>query len=705
MRRARVIALTAGCSLALAACTTSAAEPGTDAASNAGAAGSSDAGSALAAGDLGVLAPASQDEALEALPAVSLAELPTPRLADGVTPPTNRWYSSLAFGEVGLPVFPLPMSVKATEAGFAVGLPEVTATETTIAGAHVDRVAVDLGATSYVVSAADPVSVTLDYLDGAGTVLAHVHLAAGSPYVSVTAASDLDLTLASADGTAWTEQDAGDADGTLATTTSGTGTYAVLAPQAPSADGALSLAAGASAVLWALPPDGEPADLAPYAAVVTGVDVGGSVSDSGATTTLTYRTEGNATTAVVRLPHQGGCTDGDPIGTYEGIYGAMPVCVGSAQSWQVPTVDVAAGLDVSGLTDDERAELATQVAADLDATDVAALAADTYFGGKALYRLAQLAELAQGLGDDELATRALGMLKDGMEPWTQVDGCEERSERCFGYDSTWKGVVGQATAFGSEEFNDHHFHYGYFLYAAGVLGSLDPSTVSTMQPVMDALAADIAATTGSDQVPALRVFDPYQGHSWASGISPFADGNNQESSSEAVTAWAGLELWGEASGNSALADRGAWLVANEAASALAYWVDPNTADIPGAETFSHEVVAMNWGGKRDYATWFSPEPAAMAAIQLIPLSPSAGYLGTSDPEHIRAVVAESFGGSVDLPSSPPQFSDYLLAYRGLAGADDAATALEQARTLPEDSIDDGFSRSYLLAWLMVLAEQ
>ena len=49
-----------------------------------------------------------------------------------------------------------------------------------------------------------------------------------------------------------------------------------------------------------------------------------------------------------------------------------------------------------------------------------------------------------------------------------------------------------------------------------------------------------------------RVFDAYAAHSWASGTSPFADGNNQESSSEATTAWAGLQLWARARGNAEL---------------------------------------------------------------------------------------------------------------------------------------------------------
>ena len=58
------------------------------------------------------------------------------------------------------------------------------------------------------------------------------------------------------------------------------------------------------------------------------------------------------------------------------------------------------------------------------------------------------------------------------------------------------------------------------------------------------------------------------------GLTDFADGNNQESSSEAVNAWAGLSLWARATGNRALAREAAWLLSSEAASARAYWVDP-----------------------------------------------------------------------------------------------------------------------------------
>ena len=64
-------------------------------------------------------------------------ELSAPRLASGLTPPTNRWYSGLVFGATPQPVFPLPLSFALTEDGFSFGLPTVTATENTIAGGHV----------------------------------------------------------------------------------------------------------------------------------------------------------------------------------------------------------------------------------------------------------------------------------------------------------------------------------------------------------------------------------------------------------------------------------------------------------------------------------------------------------------------------------------------------------------------------------------
>jgi endoglucanase Acf2 len=134
-----------------------------------------------------------------------------------------------------------------------------------------------------------------------------------------------------------------------------------------------------------------------------------------------------------------------------------------------------------------------------------------------------------------------------------------------------------------------------------------------------------------------------------------------------------------------MAREAAWLLSAEAASARAYWIDPT---LPSE--FTHQSVGIAWGGKLDYATWFSPEPSAILGIQLIPMNPSTGYLA-GDPATIRAGVAEA--------GTTGPLSDYVLMYSALAGKAEAAAALTTARTLPDSAIDDGNSRSYLLAFI------
>jgi endo-1,3(4)-beta-glucanase len=217
------------------------------------------------------------------------------------------------------------------------------------------------------------------------------------------------------------------------------------------------------------------------------------------------------------------------------------------------------------------------------------------------------------------------------------------------------------------------------------------------------VAADIAAPTGSASFPQQRVYDPYAQHSWASGYSPFADGNDQESTSEAVNAWNGLGVWARAAGDTALGHEATWLLSNESASALDDSLAPDLSAAAFGKVdmsaFTHPVVSLTWGGKRDHATWFSAAPSAITGIQLIPMAPEADrYLGSragGGAAHIRKVIAAATPGGYHV-----QFGDYLLMYRSLASAHDAAQALVAARELPTTDIDSGNTRSYMLAWIM-----
>lgn len=65
-----------------------------------------------------------------------------------------------------------------------------------------------------------------------------------------------------------------------------------------------------------------------------------------------------------------------------------------------------------------------------------------------------------------------------------------------------------APSYGSDEFNDHHFHYGHFLYAAGLLAAGDPALAERWAPVADLVAKDYGSPSASSHFPAHRTFDP-----------------------------------------------------------------------------------------------------------------------------------------------------------------------------------------------------
>ena len=93
------------------------------------------------------------------------------------------------------------------------------------------------------------------------------------------------------------------------------------------------------------------------------------------------------------------------------------------------------------------------------------------------------------------------------------------------YDTTWKGMVstarygsgGSGADFGNTWYNDHHFHYGYMVYAAAVLGHLDPTWLTPANlDYINCLVRDVANPSSQDPYfPVFRIFDWFVGHSWA----------------------------------------------------------------------------------------------------------------------------------------------------------------------------------------------
>src|SRR5690554_1012184 len=293
----------------------------------------------------------------------SAKALPTMRLADGLTPPTNQWFSGLVFGDQPQPVFPMPLSFELTGNGFAFGLPDVATGADVITAGRAPVVPIVTESTEAQVTDYDVSTVTIAQ-GTAEQTLGHVVIAQGSPVVSYTAEHDHELTLPEG------FEPAGDGVWTAAF---GDSDYSMVATDAAVEGAKLKLEAGSTASWFPVPEDGDAKGLAALAQhPITGSTVSRSVGDS-VTTTLRYKTDDDSDVLIATMPHQqeqlvapADCE----LGSYPSLYGEMSLCAGTELEWSVPQVEAAGTLDLGDLSEEERAELTEQVKADADSAEL-----------------------------------------------------------------------------------------------------------------------------------------------------------------------------------------------------------------------------------------------------------------------------------------------------------------------------------------------
>ena len=324
-----------------------------------------------------------------------------------------------------------------------------------------------------------------------------------------------------------------------------------------------------------------------------------------------------------------------------------------------------------------------------------------YWQGKGLQRITQLMSVVEQQGDLEARDQLLKLLKGRVESW--FSGTDRKTY--FRYAKKLGTVVAYPEEyFGVEQVNDHHFHYGYWIRAMAEIALRDPAWAAKEKwgGMVDLLVADIATPRrGGSDFPFLRNYDPYEGHSWASGIGLGPFGNNQESSSEAVNAWAGLILWGEVTGDRQLRDLGVWLYTSEIASIQHYWFDLNRQVLP--PEYLNTEVSMLFGGKYAHNTWWIDEPRQIKGINVLPVTTASLYLG-KDPKYVKSSLAElplqskafsSRGGKQ--PDPPDIWQDIFAKYLALA---EPSEALKQWNRW--GAVEFGDTRSHTLHWLLSL---
>ena len=376
-------------------------------------------------------------------------------------------------------------------------------------------------------------------------------------------------------------------------------------------------------------------------------------------------------------PHQWRHTHAQRLnGEYASVRGRMQMIAGSSFQTTLPFPGVLPCLPNVGGCDRART---TSMAHLLEAEVASAMPGvkDTYGEGKWLGKQATLLPIAEQYNMSTVAAKLQEQLRQRLETWFTAndDAGQLKQSGLFYYNAPWGTLIGYPASFGSDtELNDHHFHYGYFIRAAAEIAQRDPDWASDRRfgGIVKWLIRDIASPDRDDpRFPFLRNFDPYAGHSWASGHAKFGDGNNNESSSEAMNAWYGIMLWGQATGDRRLRDLGIYLYTTELSAIEEYWFDVHNENHPAS--YSPSVVTMIWGGKGANGTWFSADPEMVHGINWLPLHGGSLYLGRF-PEYVdknyQALLEENGGSQWDA------WTDLIWMYRALSDADDALRQCE-----------------------------
>jgi len=205
---------------------------------------------------------------------------------------------------------------------------------------------------------------------------------------------------------------------------------------------------------------------------------------------------------------------------------------------------------------------------------------------------------------EQIRNKILQDLESLLAQWFDI-----YTAHLFQYIPQFYTMVGFPDGFGSvQDINDHHFHYGYFLKAAALIGRYDPNWLAAYGDVLDLLRQDVANFDRTNQkFPFLRNFDVYSGHSWAAGDAGDG-GENQESTSEAVNFDAAVIELAQLENNQDMLAVGELLYEQDIRASQNYWFNVNadlTKPVP-VLPFDPNDVIYNGNWPEQWVTYNSP---------------------------------------------------------------------------------------------------
>ena len=651
----------------------------------------------------------------------------------GKAAPDDQWYSSLMFGPVSFPIHALPMTYRAGATGLEIGVPERSAVspdaiQREIRYRHAAAIVVaPVGFAPRDARLADfsdwLVRIRMGAADGEALNVTVLH---GSPF-SYFDCSRGDVRFSFASTPALPAGPAARAlDPRVVAVTVAGHAYALFAPTGGAWDWT-----GATALVLHLPanaryfsvaglPDAKPATLRAFLAVAyafpTGTRADWSYDERRSVVRTTYtvatvaREGRNLATLMGLYPHHWSAVVPRPASAYryDSVRGPIRLIAGNRFVTERRFPGVLPRWP--GLADPaHRAAVGSLLGGDAANADelLAPRYGDgTYWIGKGLGAAAQLLSVAEAEGRDAERDALLRRVEARLESW--FDG---RHAAYFVDDATLGTFVGLPQEFHSyQSMNDHHFHYGYWLMAAAHVALRDPAWARPERwgGMVGRLVADIATDESRPRrLPVPAELRPLRGPLVGVGhrLGP-RSATTRSPPSEAVNAWAGLVLWGEATGDRRLRDLGICLYTSEIAAientgstSTSRCSAPTTAG-PSRSAGVRRQVRLQHLVDRRASPGARHQPAAVHAgvdATSAPIPPTCARCTRGCPR--RRSAYRRYGKPPPDPPPPDVWQDALA--EGIALADpDAALA----RWNPAGSVESGETRSHTLYWMLSLKE-
>ncbi|KAF8416323.1 endo-1,3-beta-glucanase Engl1 [Terfezia claveryi] len=241
--------------------------------------------------------------------------------------------------------------------------------------------------------------------------------------------------------------------------------------------------------------------------------------------------------------------------------------------------------------------------------------------------------------DKELTRTSLERLKAAVDRFAT-----NKQKYGLVYETTWKGIISDAmfktgdqmTDFGNGNYNDHHFHYGYHIYAAAVIGHIEMVLNGRLdwaernKAWVNTMIRDVANPSDKDPYfPVSRCFDWWHGHSWAKGVFESGDGKDQESTSEDYNYAYAQRLWGLITGDRAMEGRALLMLSIMKRSFNTYFLLDDKNTVQPQPFIRNKVTGILFENKVDHTTYFGLKEEYIHGIHMLPITPVSPYIRQS----------------------------------------------------------------------------